>query len=286
MEHQKYLLKLHSELLSIMLKVDQVCEENKLKYYLVGGSLLGAIRHNGFIPWDDDLDIAMPRDDFDRFISIADQQLSPNYELQWITTNNEYWQVFAKVVKKGTLFKEPSLKKFSSLGIFIDIFPLDLAPQYSSKLEKKKRQIRRINSIIWAKNSARYDFKHLPSLILSKFISTTRLQKVMCFIMQSTKKSGATHYVNFGSQYRLAKQTMPIEWYGDGVRHQFEGYSFIIPTESVKVLSSIYGANYMDLPPENKRRCHYPEKILFSDGEVMTFDKPAHIVTVREQENY
>ena len=126
MNQHEYLSKLHGELLTIIEVVDKVCREQNLTYYLVGGSLLGTLRHNGFIPWDDDLDIGMPRKDFERFISIANTVLGEEFELQWITTNKDYWQVFAKVVRKDTLFKEPGLKRFQPHGIFIDIFPLDL----------------------------------------------------------------------------------------------------------------------------------------------------------------
>ena len=285
MDNSIYLNKLHMELLSIIDEFDRVCSENDLCYYLAEGTLLGAIRHHGFIPWDDDLDVAMPRKDFDRFIRIAKDTLGSSFELQWSTTNKEYWQVFAKVVKKGTLFKEPGLKKFSPLGIFIDVFPLDSAPSYSRKLERRKTWINHINSVIWFKNSSRLDIRHLPHFILSLFFSTKRLHYLMESIMRSTKKQGTSHYVNFGSMYSLSKQTMPCGWYGGGIRLPFEGRMLNVPVDYLKVLTSIYGSDFMQLPPEEKRRCHYPERVIFSDGQNMVFEKPKHVVTVQEQES-
>jgi len=280
-----YLHKLHCELLDIMSEIDRLCSLYGLRYYLVGGTLLGAIRHKGFIPWDDDLDIAMPRDHFERFISIANDRLNSCFELQWITTNAEYWQVFGKVCRKGTLFKEPGLKKFNPTGIFVDIFPLDISSSFSPRLENKKKWIGRISTIIWTKNSCEKGIRHFLQCMIASVIPTSLLQKIMIRIMKGAKRYGTSHYVNFGSQYKLVKQTMPTDWYGDGIVLQFENRKYKAPVEYDKVLKSIYGPNYMDIPPKEKRRCHYPEKVVFSDGVVMDFDVPEHIVTIAEQNN-
>lgn len=286
MGNESYLKKLHRELLEIMLEIDRICSANGLKYYLIGGTLLGAIRHKGFIPWDDDLDIVMPRDDFEKFVIITRSDLESKYELQWITTNAEYWQVFAKVCKKNTLFKESGLNNFKPTGIFVDIFPLDYSSSYSSILSFKKRCIVRINTLIWAKNNQGSGVKNTIRRTISRFFSIRFLQNCMIMIMKSSKKRGFDYYANYGSQYSIKKQTMPIEWYGEGKNLAFEGKLFKGPVEYSKVLTSIFGPCYMELPPEEKRRCHYPEKVIFSDGEEMIFEKPKHIVTINEQENY
>ena len=106
MEKNDYLSSLHEELLSILDQVTKVCDSNQLKYYLIGGSLLGAVRHKGFIPWDDDLDIVMPREDFEKFVSCVYKQLDNGYSMEWINTNPRYNKVFAKVCKDHTLFEE------------------------------------------------------------------------------------------------------------------------------------------------------------------------------------
>ena len=283
--NQYYLSKLHKELIDIMDEVDRICAVNNLKYYLIGGTLLGAVRHQGFIPWDDDLDIAMPRKDFDNFVSVAQTALLSRYELQWITTNPEYWQVFAKVCRRDTFFKEQGLKNFAPLGIFVDIFPLDESSEYSPKLERRKKWVSFLNSIIWAKNLSPRGINHLFLRIASQLFSTSLLQKTMTKIMMGARKYGETHYANFGSQYKLKKQTMPKEWFGEGVKIIFEGHEYSAPVEYDKVLKSIFGSDYIQLPPKSKRRCHYPEKVIFSDGEEMCFSKPSHIVTIEEQES-
>ena len=99
----RYLKKLHSEILMIMDFVDDVCKKNEIKYYLVGGSLLGAVRHNGFIPWDDDLDIAMPRSDAERFIDVMNTQYTNcDYRVGSKYTDESYQFGFIKVFKKNT----------------------------------------------------------------------------------------------------------------------------------------------------------------------------------------
>lgn len=284
MENKDYLNKLHDELLDIMDEIDRVCTLCQLHYYLIGGTLLGAIRHKGFIPWDDDLDIAMPRSDFEVFVSKAKEYLSDCYELRWINTDKSYWHVFAKVCKKNTIFRERGLSTFQPTGIFVDIFPLDKSANYSAKLENKKKWIVRINSIIWAKNGNEKRANSIFRRMLSLLLPTVLLQKLIIFIAKGAKKYGQTHYANFGSQYSIKKQTMPVDWFGKGVNLEFAGKSFRGPVEYSKVLSSIFGPNYMELPPEEKRRCHYPEKVVFSDGEEMNFEPPKHIVTIQEQE--
>lgn len=109
----KYLEKLHREILAIMDYVDNICKENGIKYYLVGGSLLGAIRHKGFIPWDDDLDIAMPRVDLERFIKLFNKKYAnDNYHMNSKYTDISYQFGFAKVFKNNTIFKEFEDKKW------------------------------------------------------------------------------------------------------------------------------------------------------------------------------
>lgn len=282
--NKEYLDKLHVEILSVMDEIDRVCKKNSLRYYLVGGSLLGAIRHNGFIPWDDDLDIAMPRDDFEKLISLAKTELKSDFSLEWITTDSRYWHPFAKIFKKGTMFQESGASGICLTGIFVDIFPLDLSSEYGKTLEIRKQIIRRINAAIFAKNKNEWTLRRIPHRLFALFFNIRQLHKMMTHIMTSARKAGHTHFANFGSQYKLKKQTMPVEWYGEGITVRFENRCYTAPLQYTKVLTSIYGLNYMDLPPEHKRRCHYPEKVLFSDGTVMEFEKPQHIVTIEEQE--
>lgn len=275
-----YLDKLHGEILTIMDDIHRVCQEQNLRYYLTGGTLLGAARHGGFIPWDDDLDIVMPRDDFEKFIKGAEKWLSSDYSLEWITTNTQYVYYFAKITKKNTLFLEfPYLKR---MGIFVDVFPIDSSSNNAILLYTKKNLITKLINIMWHKVKKdffpSYWFMWLPS----KVLSFNCIHRMVKSIASSSMIFQTGYYANYGSQYSIRKQTMPKEWWGHGKQILFQGHHYIIPTESKKILRSIFGENYMELPPENKRRCHYPLKVRFSDGEEMEFEYD-HRITVEEQ---
>ena len=94
---KKHLIKLHQSEIKILDEIVRICDKYNLQYFLIGGTLLGAVRHKGFIPWDDDLDIAMPRNDYEKFISISKNELKDDFILDDISTNEQYWQIFAKV---------------------------------------------------------------------------------------------------------------------------------------------------------------------------------------------
>ena len=118
--------KLHITHIKILDEIVRICDENKLNYFLIGGTLLGAVRHKGFIPWDDDLDIAMPRKDYDKFLNIAKKQINNNYILEYNKTNRKYWLPFAKVRLKNTLYVENTIKNYeTNKEIWVDIFPID-----------------------------------------------------------------------------------------------------------------------------------------------------------------
>lgn len=124
-------------------EVDRICHKYHLQYYLMCGSCLGAVRHQGFIPWDDDLDVAMPRNDFNRLISLIKENsvLDERFYLRWVDTERYYNQDFAKVCLKGTVFQTNMGKADQRAGIFVDIFPLDPSEQYSLMLKKRANYI-------------------------------------------------------------------------------------------------------------------------------------------------
>ena len=120
--------------LDILEVVHNICVENNLKYSIAYGTLIGAVRHHGFIPWDDDIDICMPREDYERFIKIWPSYQFDGYILQNLDTDEDFTQNFTKIRKKNTTFLQKGEEKYKyNKGIFIDIFPGDRVPNSSIK---------------------------------------------------------------------------------------------------------------------------------------------------------
>ena len=271
MEHSQYLKKIHNEILLIMDEVDRICTEHNLQYYMMGGTLLGAVRHGGFIPWDDDLDISMPRDDFERFVDICKSELQQNFRLSWITTNCQYRHLYAKVENVNTTFYERVKYKCGYPGIFVDVFPLDETNGYSPDLDKRKKVIRKLSTMMGMKVTPGKN-KRIKRCIV-KLIPTHLLNRIAVKFMTGDNGKKAEFFTNWSSLYSARKETIPKNCYGQGVRIPFEGRFYTAPVDYTVILTSIFGDDYMELPPEEKRRGHSPQYVKFSDGTEVHFNK-------------
>lgn len=246
-----------------MLKeVISVCDTLKIKYYLIGGTLLGAVRHKGFIPWDDDIDIAMTRADYEKFIKAAPALLPKNLFVQTNKSEQELLANFAKIRNCDTTFIETSVKNLNiNHGVFVDIFPLDIF--CDGKLSEKmflftKHCLRlRIEKGFCLDRIKRSSFvKRAVNKVLSAFlfwVSPERGVKLREKLFTYYKKGSrlANHSGAWGK-----KEIVPADWYGDGVFLEFEGISVRCPKEYDKWLTRVYG-DYMKLPPLEKRISHH-----------------------------
>lgn len=270
--------KVHEHLLDLLSEVDETCRKNNLRYFLIGGTLLGAVRHGGFIPWDDDIDIAMPRDDFKKFISITQSNQRSIYYLDYKTNNRKYWLPFAKIRMKNTAYLESSIKRnLEKDGFWVDIFPLDYTKNSKkSYLFLKKKIIKFLSSILFNKNSKTikdtYGFKRILFVII-KMVPNSLIFNIRDKIMQSENSDICSYYINYGSQYSVDKQTHDINQIFPTKKISFEGRWFQAPKNSDYILTNIYGKNYMKLPPREKRITHNPRYIRFKDGEEVFFNE-------------
>ena len=253
----------------ILDEIVRLCDKHHLRYYLAEGTLLGAARHRGFIPWDDDLDIAMPREDYERFLKICETDLDSRYFAHSCHTDENYWLIFAKVRKKGTLIDEYNIRNLSvPKGIYVDIFPLDSVTSEAGFLKRLRTKcIKKIYAVISYKKEL--DLPMTPFirlvLLLTKPLSMYRFSRFAERLMRKQNHRKADYYVNYGSYYKTEKQTILKSKYEPAVELMFEGKPYTVPRDYDYVLRRAYG-DYMQLPPVEKRvQQHKPEYIDFGD---------------------
>ena len=251
---------LQKKILEILVVVKDICEKNNIKFYAISGTCLGAVRHRGFIPWDDDLDIAMPDEDYFRFLKIAKIELP--YPLQILTPEEMPHSpcLFSKVHNVETTFIEPGEMKYpdSYKGVFVDIFPLNGLPDNNIKRnlykcslsflarmnEMRKIRLSDIKKITW---KAVWLLSRCINLFLPINFWTFKWKNVAFKYRFSDSKM--TSYADSLSYKRPLFRT---EWFEEGVKLQFENITIPCPKEYDKCLKSEYG-DYMILPPENER---------------------------------
>ena len=258
--------------LEIAKEVKRVCEENDIMYFLDSGTLLGAVRHKGFIPWDDDMDLGMVRSEYEKFLSIAPKKLNEKYELVEWMTEEEYPHPFCKVMKKGTVYKEKVQGGDSVCGIFVDIFPYDNYPEENRCEEKVKLTIYR--TMVRAK--CHYTTWCVKGFDLKKWIKNVPFRLLAMFCKKETliKKYEATikKYEQVDGKFLFTHGcdmygawTIPKNCFADYKKLQFEDDEFNCPGDYDLYLRSGYG-DYMQLPPEEERENrHSIEEVDFGE---------------------
>lgn len=258
---------LHEADLEIVKEVVRICDENDLKYYMLGGTMLGAIRHKGFIPWDDDIDLGLPRKDYDKFLKIAPKLLPKNLKLVNYMTDPEYHYYITRILDTETKVVE---NRFASEGkytnVSIDIFPLDGAPNNSflRKIYCKKLLMHRAASSLHFKNLIDKRKRPWYEELLLRFIKLFPTDKMFSFYGQIEKcdkmlrkydMSDSLYSGNCMGAYR-DRELVPTAWYGEDAYYDFENIRLRGIKEYEKYLSQLYG-NYMQLPSEDRRRIHF-----------------------------
>lgn len=234
---------------------DAICREYHLTYWLSCGTLLGAIRHDGFIPWDDDIDVEMPRNDYQKFLRIASMVLPEDVFLQTRETDRASPILFAKLRDKYSTFVEHNFRCECHQGIFIDIFPIEYS-RYPRCQKFLKLFLHR--SCYGPSNRLENFIQRNIGRFLKKVIIYFRLPLydwLNCLFRTSFDK--ATCY-SFGMEIQELR-TFPKDCLFPLQKHRFEGYEFYIPRDYDRLLTLFYG-DYMKLPPIEQRDNHH-EKI-------------------------
>ena len=249
------LSQLKSLQLDMLVQFKAVCEKLNLRYYLMGGTMLGAVRHGGFIPWDDDIDVGMPRQDYEIFLQKAQRLLPDHLFVQSFVTDPQYPANFAKIRNSNTTYVESSVRKRPmNHGVYLDIFPLDYYPENPKALEWKKMALAlRINRVFTDTNPK--FTTRLASLVACIYCPSVKnaLQRREKLFRSVTEGSRiANHCGAWGK-----KEICPADWYGEGKKLLFEGVEVTVPDQYEKWLTQVYG-DYMQLPPPEKRKSHHP----------------------------
>lgn len=260
LEISNKLPELHKKLESLVSAFSDICTENNLCYFMIGGTTLGAVRHGRFIPWDDDIDIAMPRKDYESFLKIAPTLLPEYYEIRNFNTHpHGHVYSWTKIEDNRTSLVVNWTKHLNyTSGIFIDLFPLDGCPN--------NKHLRRLHLriVCYLKNLFMYSYAKLErkqssflryytiEKIKRTFVFRKSIHRIVHWLLKRYPYDTSDYVGNLLGEYG-EREIMPKSYFGEGVLIQFGQKSYRNPIKYDFYLRRLYGSNYMEIPPKEKQ---------------------------------
>ena len=266
---EEELKKLQGIELELLIEFDRICRNCHIRYTLTGGTLLGAVRHGGFIPWDDDADVSMLRSEYERFRTACETELDERYYFQDMHNTKGYRWGYGKLRKKGTVFLRENQEHMPyEQGVFIDIFPRDGVPDGWLVRKFHKLQCFCIRKILWSEVGKIGD-KRKGMRMWFRWLNRAAGDRIYGIYDRLVEKSNRR-------KTRLVRNLMfPVpngkdgylrKWYQHSVELEFEGHRFLANSGYKDWLEQEFG-NYMELPPPEKRKIHPVVKIQLEPGE-------------------
>lgn len=254
---QENLRKLQLVELEMLKELDMICRKNNIKYIIDSGTLLGAVRHGGFIPWDDDVDVSMLREDYDKFCRVCKTDLDKKYFLQTHKTDKGYRWEYARILKNGTVYIRKDHEELKSRnGIFIDIFPRDNVPENGMGYHF-------CNSLSWlcrkmlysevGEHHAKGTWNKVGFAFLNLFPKSLA-HKGVGYLVRKYKDIETEKVRSFGWGSRAETKGYRKEWCVDTCDIVFEGITVKAPVKTHEYLVHAFGEDYMTPPPEDKRQ--------------------------------
>lgn len=274
---EETLQKIQQTEMEILKDFIEVCEKHNLTYFGIAGTGIGALRHQGFIPWDDDIDVAMPRDDFERLVRFIEKEKGDKYLIMDTKHYPNYPLMTTRITMRGTKFKEEALKSIDApMGIFLDLYPLD---KMSDDPKEAKKQAR--DAWFWSKililrsipfpmlGFTGWKKKVIHAICGLAHLGLKILHVPRLWIYKKTYEA-ETRYNHYEKTERLdffcdttpymnlyyLKDIYPLR------KLPFEDIELNFPCNIDRNLRAMYG-DYMQLPPEEKRKNHYPFELQF-----------------------
>ena len=270
---------LHKVDMDIVKEVVRICDAHDLKYYMLGGTMLGAIRHKGFIPWDDDIDLGMPRDDYEKFLEIAPKELPAHMKTVNYRTDRKFQYYITRVLDTDTKVIEERIGNDSKYtNASIDIFPIDGTPNnaflrkiyffrvlfhralmslcYKDSIDRKRKRSFKEKVLLWV-------MERIP---VEKLTTPYKQKCKIDKLLRSQKVEGSKYIGNIMGAYRT-REIVPADFYGEGAFYDFEDIQLRGMAKADEYLTFTYG-DYMQLPPEESRKTHF--KILEIHGQKVT----------------
>lgn len=252
------------KMLAMLEAIDAICQKHDLDYWLDAGTLLGAIRHQGFIPWDDDMDIGMPRASYEKFLRIAPQELPKHIWLQTVHSDPGYFNMAtplkirdrsSRYIEKHEQGNEPYVQ-----GIFIDVFVYDRMPEHIRQRKRYKFWAKKISRFLSTKYGV-VNIGHHAQVYktIGKLLPKSMLESFLDYIIKKANNSDSVYlgrgYNCVGKNFLQQKDIYPLQ------RASFETGSFNIPNNAAELLRQQFG-DYLTLPPEHQRVMRHCKELI------------------------